>query len=312
MPPILAGALIANPQATARVTLLFCVGSEFNRHGLRTFFVPKSDRVLITISGREAKAAVPAVPPVPAVPAVPAWGVGITDPQIRQLFTLAGFPSATIVIDTFAGYSTGHRGVNGTINNGLVGLSQLKRIVFLDALYRGDDPLPGANTTRMLQKAQAANPNVDLVVYEVTPGGTPRDAAGHAAISLPATARFINLKPQIDALKAFILARVSDNGVRDGYLLPSHVPTPIQQLSLNLPPRGTMASSPLTQASATNGTLAMWASTRQQLIADAVAQHGPLTALIQSNVLTGWAFPDLDSMCHDGFMPEFGWEFLAG
>jgi len=49
------------------------------------------------------------------------------------------------------------------------------------------------------------------------------------------------------ALKAFILARISDDGVSDGYLVPSSIPAPIQQLAVGLPPRGTLASSPLTQ-----------------------------------------------------------------
>ncbi|MGE8165993.1 hypothetical protein ACQKRQ_38370 [Paraburkholderia sp. NPDC080076] len=299
VPPLLAATLIVNPQAVAKVTLLFCVGTEFNRHGLRTFFVPKADRVLITISGREAGS-------------VKAWGVGISDQQIRQLFVEAGFPSATIVADTFAGYSTGYRGVNGTINNRLVGLDQLKRIVFLDALYRGDDPPPGGNTSRMIRAARAVNPNADLVVYEVTDGGTPRDAAGSTAVLLPPTARSINLKPRLDALKGFILARVSENGVNDGYLVPNSIPAAIRQLSVDLPPRGTLASSPLTEARASNGTLAAWAAGRHASIAAGVAQSRPLMELIQQNILTGWAFPDLGSMCHDGFMPEFGWEFLAG
>jgi hypothetical protein len=303
IPPALIANLALNPQAIANVTLLFCVGTEFNRHGLRTFFASKADRVLITISGREADNNV--------VPPTKAWGVGITDQQIRQLFTLAGFPSANFMVDTLAGYSTGHRGVNGTVNNGLISLANMRRLVFLDALYRGDDPAPGGNTSLMLQKVSVANPNVDLIVYEVTDGGTPRSPTGQTAITLPSTAKFINLKPQFGPLVAFLLARISDNGVKDGYFGPSSVPQPIRQLSADLPPRGTLASSPLTQASATNGTLASWAATRLPTIAAAVALSPPLVTLIQTNVLTGWAFPDTGSMCHDGFMPEFGWEFLT-
>src|SRR5262249_28580895 len=45
----------SSPPGTVKVSLLFCVGSEINRHGLRTFFKSSTDRVLITIPGREAK-----------------------------------------------------------------------------------------------------------------------------------------------------------------------------------------------------------------------------------------------------------------
>ena len=164
----------------------------------------------------------------------------------------------------------------------------------------------------MLQNVRTANPNVDLVIYEVTPGGTPRLPNGQPVITLPSSARFINLKPLFAALVVFLLARISENGVNDGYLSPSSVPLPIQQLSADLPPRGTLASSPLTQAAATSGTLASWAASRTVTIAAAFAQSAPLVVLIQQNQPTGWMFPDTGSMCHDGFMPEFGWEFLAG
>lgn len=303
IPPTLIANLALNPHAIAKVTLLFCVGAEFNRHGLRTFFASKADRVLITISGREADQS--------TIPPTKAWGAGITDQQIRQLFTMAGFPAANFKVDTLAGYSTGYRGVNGTVNNGLISLADVARLVFLDALYRGDDPVPGGNTLQMLQKVRAVNPNVALIVYEVTDGGTPRSLSGQTAVALPPTAKFINLKPQFNPLVALLLARISDNGVKDGYFGPASVPQPIRQLSADLPPRGTLASSPLTQAAAVNGTLAAWAATRLPTIAAAVALSPPLVTLIQTNALTGWSFPDTGSMCHDGFMPEFGWEFLT-
>jgi hypothetical protein len=33
--------LLASPPITAKITLLFCVGAEFNRHGIRSIFEPK-------------------------------------------------------------------------------------------------------------------------------------------------------------------------------------------------------------------------------------------------------------------------------
>ena len=96
---------------------------------MRTFFAFKNDRVLITIPGREDE------------PGIKAWGIGITDQQISDLFSQAGFPSLNFKVDTLAGYSTGYRGLNGTVNNGLIQLNKLQRVVFLDALYKGDAPV---------------------------------------------------------------------------------------------------------------------------------------------------------------------------
>jgi hypothetical protein len=50
------------------------------------------------------------------------------------------FSAANWIVDTISAYSTGYRGLNGTVNNSLINLSSVKRLIFLDALYRGDDP----------------------------------------------------------------------------------------------------------------------------------------------------------------------------
>lgn len=298
VPPAMAARLALG--ATANVTLVFCVWSEMNRHGLRTFFLPRDDRVIITVSGNEGS------------DTQRAWGVGITDQIIRDLFAQAGFPGASYIVDIVAGYSTGYRGVNGTINNSLIDISSVRRLVFLDALYRGDDPAPGQNTNRMLQKVRAVNPNIELIIYEVTPGGTPRDAAGHTAVALPSSAKFIDLKREENGLGALIMARISDAGVADGYLLPNQIPASLRALAANLPPRGSLASSPLTEAGASNGTLANWANANRANVNAAVLQSAGLVSLIVNLNLTGYQFPDTGSMRHDGFVPEFGWEFLAG
>jgi hypothetical protein len=203
IPPVLfALAQLATPAFQVKVSVLFCVGTEYNRHGLRTFFAGLTDRVLITVPGIEA---------VPATGNL-AWGIGITPDMINQLFVAAGTPSITNwVVDTIAGYSTGYRGVNGTVNNALLELSSVRRMIFYDALYWGDEPPlpPGVsapqtppnvspppatsarNTWRMLAAVRAANPAVDLVTYEVTePGGTPRDG-GKLRADVPANSIII-------------------------------------------------------------------------------------------------------------------------
>lgn len=225
-PALFALAQVAAPAFPIKISVLFCVGTEYNRHGLRSFFATLTDRVLITVPGIEAD----------ATTGNQAWGIGITPDIINQLFTAAGTPLVTNwEVDIIAGYSTGYRGVNGTINNALLPLASIRRIIFYDVLYWGDDPPlpPGVanlptppnvappsiptsprNTWRMLNAITSANSAVDFATYEVT-DGTPRNG-GKLRADVP-TSRIINLKFLSKVLTALILARVLGNGVQDGY-----------------------------------------------------------------------------------------------
>ncbi|MFI8521643.1 hypothetical protein ACIGEZ_28085 [Streptomyces sp. NPDC085481] len=311
----------ATPGARLKVSLLFGAFDEYARHGLRTFFAGLSDRVLVYIPGIEATAST----------GNQAWGIGITTAMVRDLLTtvLPTF-NGTLTIDTVAGYSTGHRGVNGTVNNGFIPLGAIKRLIFYDALFFGDQPqlpsgvspppqppgvsVPSAgsprNTWRMLNAVRAANPSVQIVTYEVTePGGTPRDG-GLLRADVPA-AGLINLKLRQAALMALVLARVIRSGIDDGYFARTAAPA-IAALSDSLPGRGTLASTSATGGGATSGTLEGWGLSNALGVAGAVASSSTGLTLIQSHRLVGWGVPSLGDMMHDGFMQEFGWEFLAG
>ena len=288
----------------AKVTLLFCVQSELNRHGLRSFFARSSDRVLVTVPGRE-----------PGwIPERVAWGVGITDAQVNTLLTLARLDPARSQVRVLACYSTGYRGMAGTVNNGLISLKNVDTVVFYDALYRGDDPPPpkGAktNTVRALETVQRDSPaGVQIITYEVTPGGTPRDG-GRLRVPVPTTG-LINLKPLAGTLTALILARVLDNGLKDRYFGASEVPRPILNLIAALPRRGTMRSSAIAPPRAGSIRLADWGKSNAADVRGTLNNAGKARALIRKFRLMGWAPPDGEEL-HDGFVPEFGWEFLAG
>jgi hypothetical protein len=320
-PSLFALALLGPPPFPVKVSLLYCVGAEYNRHGLRTFFVAATDRVLVTIPGVEPQAST----------GNKAWGIGITPGMINLLFEAAGAGNITNwQVDTVAGYSTGYRGVNGTVNNALVGLSGIRRVLFYDALYWGDEPPapsgspnpstpPGVSppaagsprdTWRMLNALSAANPSVERIAYEVTDGGTPRDA-GKLRAAVP-TAGLINLKPQTKALTALALARILGSGVSDGYFPTSSLPAAVNTLIASLPARGTLASSALTAGRASAGTLADWGTAHATAVNGAVAWANTGVGLIRTHALMGWAVPDVGALCHDAFLQEFAWEFLAG
>jgi len=302
------------PKPMARVSLLFGVGAEVNRHGLRSFFANTLNCVLIEVGGIE------------SVPEVPnPWGIGITDAMINDLLSQALGTSVTSQVEVIAAYSTGYRGVNGTVNNALIDLTHLKKMIYYDCLYRADGPKApsGAlmppkrhreapaksafNTWRAAHAVSAASPTCEIIVYDVTPGGTPTysDRARQGDV-LGAT--FIALKPLNVHLKALILARLMDNGIKDGYFTDAKVPASIRGLIPLLPTRGTLSSSSSPTAP---GTIGKWAKDNSVKIAQSMKGFATAMELARVHKLMGWATPPTE-FGHDGFLPEFGWEHLAG
>jgi len=302
------------PPPTARVSVLFGVGLEVNRHGLRSFFADTDDRILIEVGGVES---------VPE--ATGPWGMGITDGMVKNLLYEALGSNVTAEVEILAAYSTGYRGLNGTINNSLLNLTNVKKMIFFDCLYRGDGPKPpkgavmppkrhpGApassafNTWRAIHAVTTASPSCQVVVYDVTPGGTPTFSDGARMVDIPG-ATFIKLKPLNVVLKAIILARLMDNGIKDGYFDAARVPAGIRGLIPLLPKRGTLSSG---SSAKTPGTIGHWAAENAAKISRSVSGFAGAMKLARTHRLMGWATPDTE-FGHDGFLPEFGWEHLAG
>lgn len=294
-----------HPPAVVKVSLFFCVGLEMNLHGLHHFFEDSPDRVLITVSGREALWVTPAA----------AWAIGITSQQIDGLFKATGLTNQKWQVEIMAGYSTGYRGVNGTINNRLIPLDKLKTVILYDALYSGSQPAPGGNTAKMLRSMAAAG--AKIVVYEVTSGGTPRTKAPPHDLSvvLPPETIAVDLKKKKGALWSLLFARVLQKGVKDRYVKPAEVPAAVQTLIKNgLPARGTLASSTVRQSAATSGTLDDWAklpANEPAVATIASSLVNKVYPIIRDRRLMAWPMPDAGGISHAGFIPEFAWEFLA-
>ena len=198
-------------------------------------------------------------------------------------------------------------------------------MIFFDCLYRGDGPKPpkgavmppkrhpGApassafNTWRAIHAVTTASPSCQVVVYDVTPGGTPTFSDGARMVDIPG-ATFIKLKPLNVVLKAIILARLMDNGIKDGYFDAARVPAGIRGLIPLLPKRGTLSSG---SSAKTPGTIGHWAAENAAKISRSVSGFAGAMKLARTHRLMGWATPDTE-FGHDGFLPEFGWEHLAG
>jgi len=322
------------PGEVIPVTLYAGPGAEFCRHGLRTFFDATTSQVLVGMPGTEPTT----------------WGYGITKAQIDQLFAAVGLGGVAWAITVLVAFSTGYQGINGTINNtkstvtpapagtptsakpGLgLDLSGVKKLVFFDCLYRGDQPAPGRNTDRALAALNAfTGGTCEAIVYEVTGGGTPRDA-GTLRANFPKGMKMtlLNLKPLTNQLIGLILARRIDNGIKDGFTNEAEVKSlggqPVLDLIKKLPATRSIASSTATGTT----TLANWAPTatcnqaaglaetmRDKILVGAEIKPPPGAPPPKSkrfaNELMGWAPPAMGEALHDGFMSEFGWEHMAG
>lgn len=322
-----------------KVTLFFAVGTELRRFGLRSLF-QQPGRVLIRVPGIESGWT--------GKPIARAWGVGVDEPTVTALLAAAGLAGANWAIDVLAAYSTGYRGLNGTILHSAAAstldLSQVSVVVVYDCLYRGDQPAPGHNTKRALESVDGRTAGkVRVVVYEVTPAGTPRSGSGDTSVSqvwlnqhFANRYTLINLKPQHRALQALICARFLEAASADGYLKSSAgalidrfrnaKDEHIARLVDALPPRWTTAS---TNPAVVAGTtpLQIWASANKadidKLHASSIRKstHGTTTYgndrdyingdYINRFNLAGWR-ADMGERLHDSFIPEFGHEFLRG
>lgn len=321
------------------VSVLFAVGTELRRFGLRSLF-QQPGRALIRVPGIEAGWS--------GKPIARAWGIGVDAQLVDALLGAAGFAGASWKIHVLAGYSTGYRGLSGTIlnaaaNPGALDLSQVSTVVVYDCLYRGDQPAPGQNTKRALEAIdQNTGRKVQVAVYEVTPAGTPRNAAGDTSVSqawltqqFAGRYRLHNLKPLSRPLGALICARFLEAASADGYLksaagnLIDRFRNPrdehIARLVDGLPTRWKMAS---TAPAIVPGTTLLqdWSATHQSDIAllhqprarqgQKGASYGSDLAFVNGEFinrfnLAGWR-ADMGERLHDSFIPEFGYERLLG
>ena len=114
------------PLDTIPVTMLLGRGNEEFGYGLRYYFQRAGTGALLCVSGRE------------GADKGGRWNVGIRQKDIEAWFKRRGFKGKPEV-QVLAGYSTGY-GVVQTINNELVPLDKVRRLVFFDCIYRCDKP----------------------------------------------------------------------------------------------------------------------------------------------------------------------------
>lgn len=299
-----------------KVAVFFGVWDQINRAGICEPFALRDDVALIQCPGIEENEVLPSTH----------WGCGIDSKLIEDLFDAAGCPNVDPDVHILAAYSTGYRGMQGTINGGWVSLRDVERVIWYDCLYQGTGYAPGYMTQDAVDNVLKDAPSCRFVVYEATAAGTKRYSGKLGANFSKATMTHIDLKSIGSVYSAFLMCRLLEQGVAGQFFTAADVP--YLAAFQPLPTRLSLVSS---QAAINAGVvkpssgmlLADWG--KQAHIVKALAQldrqHAAET--IFDHQLMGWV-PTTNrqnpqavlnsitaEMSHDQFVPEFCWEFLV-
>jgi hypothetical protein len=315
----------AGSKPKARLSLFFGVEPEMTLFRLRPFFANETNSVLITIPGVESG----------WTGVFSAFGFGISTDIINKLMTAANLDGIDTSVEVMAGYSTGYRGVNQTAINQLVDLSNLTRLIYLDAWYHHDDHPLGASTSPYYKKntkwaidtALGKSPNANVVIYAFThPGGVPRTNPGQTNQSspdppnepvqslmtqYPNKIQFIdfefkfNTRPAIDdSLEKICLARLIQLGI-GSEVASSAVPSSLMTLITALPDRGSFGTLGVTGYTDLYGWVASHTS---ELSGFSITQA--MAIVVPKKLLGNWTVSSHYEMRHRMFVLELGKEPL--
>jgi hypothetical protein len=312
----LAGAPWTRP---IRVSLLYGVGFETNRHGLRTAFATRTEpSALILIPGIE-----------PKKKGDPRWGVGIDEFDLRRLLETAVGRTVKYQTKVVAAFSTGINGLNQTLFHSLIDVSSAERLVIYDCLYEQSS---GDTAVALGLAKRRAGPNLKIVVYKCTTGGNSFTGGSELSVvvkhpGLIASAGIVNLfyPPAYTALITF---RCLEGAIADGVLaLPSgsSLETAFNRIKRIVPARGNVVSSAATwryvfgSAPPTGKVLfEKWATDKANIPAimgffkhlGSMSKADTVRQLIWGNELPGWPGISDGDENHDLLLPDFGWEYL--
>lgn len=307
----------------AEIALFHGVGPEIALFGLRSFYEHRDTGVLITMPGIEAG--------WPGYGA--AWGIGIDKTIIGKLLERADVPDVEWKVTVIAGYSTGYRGLNGTIVNAAklgIDLSAVKRAVLFDCLYNADDHAANNKvpeyakrySQRAIDTLIKANSNAKVVVYRVTVAGTPAGKRNKGLLVEIQDTHLVLVdllkKERFDVLRALFLARFIQNGVESGIVAKSDLPSTILEMLKLLPARGTLVTG---KAGSGEENLDDWLAkpdVKLRMKELYTLKHKNLLMVqfminltLKHGLLGGWESSDWHDMMHRYFVQELGRQHLT-
>lgn len=301
-----------------KVSILYAVGFEMNRHGLRSAIDAHPDpSALVVVPGIE--------------PPLSRWGVGINDSDLMTLLQSAVSRPVTYNTKVIAAYSTGAYGLNQTLLHNLIDISQVERIIFYDCLY---EKVSG-NTAEALNAARRrAGPGLKIIVYKCTKNGNSLDGGFNLSVIRKNPGLFrsdgvVDLSYMtahvFPAYSALITFRVLESGIADGLITltaGTSLYTAFDEMKRIVPARGKVVSQSNTWRYVFGGSpppdkvlLSTWYRDYEKVIKQFYSNLGSITKsdsirqLIWGNQLPGWSGGDGEEN-HDLLLPDFAWEYL--
>jgi hypothetical protein len=301
------------------ITLFFAVGTELNRHGLRSFIEKGQDMQVVLL-----------LPGIEPAPKAPRFGLAVNDTQIAAIRKDRFGMEVPYKLRVMACFSTGSCGMNQTLLNELVKLGDLKRLVFYDCLYSKQC----GDTVAAIEMAKArAGSDLKIVVYKTSEGGNSfvKDSSQLAVVEskaglIPRAGVIENLF-QNKRYIALVIFRALEAAVQDKAVSLDKAQTEpfvAMQTLLSSTPRGSVISSTAAYQHVhgnvpASGVVAFdpWSSEKATAkVLDAfsnkvgiVSNKGSFRHMLWAHRLPGWNGGDGEDK-HDLLLPEFGWEYL--
>ena len=301
------------------ITLLFAVGTELNRSGIRSFFQKNNDFAAIIL--------VPGIEPGQYENNKSRWGVSLNDADIARLLKKFFSINVPYKIVILACYSPGMNGLNQTILNEIVDLKDVIRIVIFDCLYL----VSSGPTVDTLKKIKYINPNVQIIIYwsSVSKSANSLDDSNSQLLVIQQARPVVTTSSNLikvagkKSYRALICARIAEAGTKENLLnLSQNANKAFQALEKIIPARGDIISDKTIYKSvygaipATKVILDDWYYSNRKVVEDFYkfvdAQDGTTQSIISQiwgNALLGW-HGTVGSETHDLLIPEFGWEYL--
>ncbi|GAB3931739.1 hypothetical protein [Larkinella terrae] len=300
------------------LSLLFAVGTELNRHGLRTFFKNTTELTGVIV--------IPGIEPG-FYNNKGRWGIAISDSKIKDLLNNYFQQDVPYEINIIAAYSTGINGINQAVLNDIIDLKHIKRVIFYDCLSAQFESGFAEKTIKKLKKN---NPKIHVIIYWTSiEGNTITPDKNHLIVVQnlrPTVSTFENVI-KLQGLKWYrclICSRIIQAGIQENLLnLSSQAKDNFLELEATLPPRGSMISDEAIFKRFQGSTLASnktvlenWYNKNKAIVEkfyrfldNSSGNFPPIIKQIWNNAMLGY-YGNVAEEVHDLLLPEFGWEYL--
>lgn len=302
------------------LTILFAVGTELNRHGIRSFFENQTNmQGIVVISGVEP----PRDGPV-------RYGVSPSHAQLVDALKRMFSVDVVFKIKVLAAFSTGYCGLNICLSNDLLNVSDVERLVIYDCFY-----LSGADCSTVTAlnslKTKVDKTKFKLISYKCTQAGNSFADAAKIELHPSLLSLFIGKKGLVENLYynvfyVYLITHRALNSAFDDKVITFPSITfekAFNDLKIVLPKRGSMISNLDTykfvygsQVNLNGKTVFNdWLNINKNLLREygkflgSKTNAGSIRGLLWQNSLPGWGGGDGEEN-HDLLIPEFGWEYL--